>query len=117
VVLLDVIGAMRALVRTTCMGRAKGTAAVLLVCGTGRRAATPSSIISLRVVWDERIEGRPDEVRSRLEELDLARRNILRALVASTQRPAEDLAAALDGGPIVDADQALELGLVDAVDR
>ena len=39
VVLLDVIGAMRAPVVTTCMGRAKGTAAVLLACGTGRRAS------------------------------------------------------------------------------
>lgn len=117
VVLLDVIGAMRAHVATTCMGRAKGTAAVVLACGTGRRAATPSSVITLRIAWDERIEGRPDEVRSRLDELDLARRNVLRALVASTGRPEEVLSAALDGGPIVDADQALALGLVDAVER
>ena len=117
VVLLDVIGAMRAPVVTTCMGRAKGTAAVLLACGTGRRAATPSSVISLRIAWDERIEGRPDEVRGRLDELDLARRNILRALVASTGRRVEDLAEALERGPLVDADQAVELGLVDAVER
>ena len=108
---------MRASVVTTCMGRAKGTAAVLLACGTGRRAATPSAVISLRIAWDERIEGRPDEVRSQLDELDLARRNVLRALVASTGRQADDLAEALDHGPLVDADQAVALGLVDAVER
>lgn len=117
VVLLDVIGAMRAPVVTTCIGRAKGTAAVLLACGTGRRAATPSSVISLRMAWDERIEGRPDEVRSQLDELDLARRNVLRALVASTGRAVEELDDALDHGPLVDADQAVALGLVDAADR
>jgi ATP-dependent Clp protease protease subunit len=117
VVLLDVIGAMRAPVVTTCMGRAKGTAAVLLASGTGRRTATPSSVLSLRIAWDERIEGRPDEVRTRLDELDLARRNVLRALVASTGRREEDLAEGLDRGPIVDADQAVALGLIDVVER
>ena len=37
--LLDVIGSMRARVATVCMGRATGSAAVLVACGTGGRLA------------------------------------------------------------------------------
>ena len=42
--LLDIVGLMRAPVRTVCVGRATGTAAVLVACGTGGRHAAPNAL-------------------------------------------------------------------------
>ena len=54
---LDVIASMRAHVGTVCMGRASGTAAVLLACGTGARRAGPHATMSLRCAGPELLEG------------------------------------------------------------
>ena len=39
---VDVLGSMRARVDTTCLGRAKGTAAIVLACGTGTAVPQPT---------------------------------------------------------------------------
>jgi ATP-dependent Clp protease protease subunit len=113
IVLLDVIGAMRANVATTCVGRAKGTAAVLLACGTGRRQASPNALISLRASGDVRVEGRADEVRAQLEELELARRHVVAAVAAATQHGVDEVDELLDRGGVLDADEARQLGVID----
>jgi len=113
---LDVVGLMRARVRTVCIGRAKGTAAVLLACGTGGRRAAPHAMISLRCSHTERIEGPPEQLRRRLDDLELVRHHVVAALVSATGQPAASLIDQLDHGPLLDSQQAKQVGLIDDVD-
>ena len=71
---------MRATVNARCVGRATGTAAVLLAGATGTRRATAHALISLRCEQHERLDGSPDQVRRRVEELELIRRHVVAAL-------------------------------------
>ena len=71
---LDVIGSMRARLHTRCLGRATGTATVVLACGTGERTASPHSVISLRA-GEERIEGPPERLRAEVAQLEVVRRS------------------------------------------
>jgi ATP-dependent Clp protease protease subunit len=114
--LLDVLGLMRAPVRTRCVGRATGTAAILLACGTGGRQAARHALVSLRCTDQERIEGGPEVLRAQLEELDLVRRHVIDALAAATGRPRAELADDLDRGGVLDAAGAAALGVVDQAD-
>lgn len=111
--LLDVIGSMRARVRTVCMGRATGTAAVLLACGTGGRRAGPRATISLRCTEPEQLEGSPAALRRQLDDLDHVRDQVLAALAGATGRPAGELADQLDAGQLHDPAGAAALGLID----
>lgn len=110
---LDVIGLLRAPVSTRCVGRAMGTAAVVLACGTRRRTAAPHAVISLRCREPERLEGSADAVRQQLEELQLVRRQVVAALAQATGRTPDELSAQLDEGGVLDRDAAIELGVLD----
>ena len=114
--LLDVIGLMRAPVRTTCVGRATGTAAMLLACGTGGRRASRHALMSLRCAEREELQGSPAALRSQLDELELVRRHVLEALAKATDRPAAELEEHLDHGSILDRQQAAALGIIDPFD-
>ena len=111
--LLDVIGSMRAMVSTVCMGRAAGTAAVLVACGTGRRRAGPHATISLRHRVTEQLEGSSATLRARLDDLEQVRRQVVATLAGATGRPPEELDHELDAGPVLDREQAAEAGLLD----
>ena len=111
--LLDVIGSMRSRVATVCMGRATGSAAVLVACGTGGRRAGVHATMSLRTRVVERVEGTPEAIRARLDDLDHVRRQVVAALAQATGRPATDVELDLDAGPMLDRDQAIEAGLLD----
>jgi ATP-dependent Clp protease protease subunit len=115
--LLDVIGLMRAPVSTHCLGRATGTAAVLVACGTGRRRAAAHAVMSLRCREPEQVQGPPDTLRQQLEELELVRRHIIALLVAATGRPADELGAQLDAGGRLDPPGAAALGLIDPIEE
>jgi ATP-dependent Clp protease protease subunit len=110
---LDVIGSMRAPVGTTCMGRAHGTAAVLLACGTGARRAGPHATISLRCTEPEHLEGPPGTLRRQLEDLERVRDQVVAALARVTRRAPDELAGQLDDGPLMDPAAAAELGIID----
>ena len=111
---LDVIGSMRARVRTRCLGRATGTAAVVLACGTSERSASPHSVISLRT-GEERIEGPPERLRAEVAQLEVVRRVVVEAVAARTGRSDDEIVAELERGAVLDAQQAKALGLVDVV--
>lgn len=114
-VLLDIIGSMRAKVATSCLGRARGTAAVLVAAGTARRRAAPNAMLTLRCEHTEQVEGPTDEVRHRLEELVMVRRQVVALLARATGRPADELDDAIDHGSVLDATGAKDVGLVDVV--
>ena len=111
---LDVIGSMRARVRTRCLGRATGTAAVVLACGTSERSASPYSVISLRT-GEERIEGPPERLRAEVAQLEVVRRVIVAAVAARTGRSEDEIVTELERGAVLDTEQAKKLGLVDVV--
>jgi ATP-dependent Clp protease protease subunit len=111
--LLDVMGTMRAKVATRCLGRATGSAAVLLAAGTGGRRAGAHATISLRDGDVARIEGRPSALRAQLDDLELIRARVIDALVRATGATAGELRAQLDDGPLLDAAGAAALGLID----
>ncbi len=111
--LLDVIGAMRAKVTTRCLGRATGSAAVLLAAGTGGRRAGANATISLRDREVARIEGSPVALRAQLDDLEHARERVLDALVRSTGQPLDELRRQLESGALLDPTAAAALGLID----
>jgi ATP-dependent Clp protease, protease subunit len=111
--LIDVIGSMRARVDTVCMGRATGTAAVLVACGTGRRRAGPHATISLRHRVPEQLEGASASLRAQLDDLEHVRRQVVAALARATSRSPDELDHDLDAGPMLDRSQATAAGLLD----
>ena len=111
--LLDVMGSMRAPVTTRCMGRATGSAAVLVACGTGGRRAGAHATMSLRTRVVARVEGSSEAIRAHLDDLDHVRRQVVAALARATGRPAGELDDELDTGPMLDRRQAIESGLLD----
>jgi ATP-dependent Clp protease protease subunit len=110
---LDVIGSMRARVDTTCLGRAKGTAAIVLACGTGTRRASSHAVITLRVDADDSIDGPADRVRALLEERRAVRQQVVAILAGATGRTPEELDDQLDHGEPLDAPAAAAMGLLD----
>jgi len=112
---LDVIGLMRAAVSTTCTGRAEGTAAVLLACGTGRRRIGPHASVSLRCRHVEAIEGSAAEFGERVAELTAVRDHLVAALARATGLTAEELTDELVSGRSYDAGGAVARGLADEV--
>ena len=113
--MLDVIELMPAPVATTCIGTAKGTAAVLVACGTGPRRAARHASISLRYDHRESFEGSAEELAGRAVELETMRRRLEGALAEATGRSAATMGDELDHGTLHDAAGALDLGLVDEV--
>jgi ATP-dependent Clp protease protease subunit len=110
---LDVIASMRARVDTTCVGRARGTAAIVLACGTGRRAGSAHAVITLRVDDGDSIDGPAERVGAALEERLAVRQQVVTILAAATGRPADELDSQLDHGPPLDQQAAATWGLID----
>jgi len=112
---LDVIGLMRATVNTTCIGTAKGTAGIVLACGTGRRRAAPNATISVRCERAQPSSGTADDLARRAAEDETLRRRLHEALVAATGQPAATLANEFDHGGVHGASEAQALGLIDDI--
>jgi ATP-dependent Clp protease protease subunit len=111
---LDTIGLVRGPVDTTCIGRADGTAAVLVGAGTGRRRVGPGVTIRLRLA-DVEITGPA----SRLDD-DLARHRDLQGalidrLVAITRQDRRLIERDVESGRHLTADEAVSYGLADEV--
>lgn len=112
---VDVVRSMRAPVDALCIGRAKGTAAVLLACATGDRRAAPNALVSLRCGYPERLEGSTDQLRGRLAELDLIRSRVVSVLTTATGQSSPRIAEELERGEPLTPEAARELGVIDAI--
>lgn len=111
--LLDVVAAMRAPVDTVCLGRATGTAAVLLACGTGARRAGAHATMSLRCDRPEQLEGTATALRTQLDDLEHVRRAVVDALAQATGHAIDELLPQLDDGVLLDQAAAIALGILD----
>jgi ATP-dependent Clp protease protease subunit len=112
---LDVIHLARATVDVTCFGRALGTAAIVLACGTGTRRATPNASISLRADPVPTATGSADEAERHVRRDRDRRERVRSMLVQRTGLPAQRVDHELDEGATLDAAAALELGIIDEI--
>jgi ATP-dependent Clp protease protease subunit len=111
---LDTIGLVRPLVDTTCLGRADGTAAVLVASGTGRRRAGAGARFSLRLPEVE-VSGPASQLDNQVAHLARLRDMVLDRLVEATGANRRMVARDVDRGRALTAPEAVTYGLVDEV--
>lgn len=112
---LDVIDLMRAPVATCCIGRAMGTAAIVLASGRGGRSAAGHAMIGLRLRDQHDISGRASEIERFVEQLAHARDRVVARLVRVTGLDEHAVAHELDEGAPMTAQAARARGLIDEI--
>ncbi|WP_121704833.1 ATP-dependent Clp protease proteolytic subunit [Streptomyces sp. E5N298] len=104
-------------VATTCLGQAGSSAAVLLAAGTpGKRAVLPGArVVIHQPVLPEPVEGQASDLAVHADELLRVRARLEEILVRHTGRSPEQVSADIERETVLDAQQALEYGLVDRI--
>ncbi|MEU5141329.1 ATP-dependent Clp protease proteolytic subunit [Streptomyces sp. NPDC021139] len=104
-------------VATTCLGQAGSSAAVLLAAGTpGKRAVLPGArVVIHQPVLTEPVEGQASDLAVHADELLRVRARLEEILVRHTGRSPEQVSADIERETVLDAQQALEYGLVDRI--
>ncbi|WP_019059529.1 ATP-dependent Clp protease proteolytic subunit [Streptomyces prunicolor] len=104
-------------VETVCLGQAGTSAAVLLAAGTpGKRSALPGARVVLhQPSFPEPIQGQASDLAIQAEELARTRYQLEELLALHTGRTVEQVSADIERDRIMDAQQALEYGLVDRI--
>jgi ATP-dependent Clp protease protease subunit len=104
-------------VETICLGQAGSSAAVLLAAGTpGKRLALPGARVVLhQPAFSGPVEGQASDLAIQAEELMRTRDLLEELLVRHTGRSAEQVHEDIERDNILDAQGALEYGLVDRI--
>ncbi|MFJ2160946.1 ATP-dependent Clp protease proteolytic subunit [Streptomyces sp. NPDC087856] len=104
-------------VETVCLGQAGSSAAVLLAAGTpGKRSALPGArVVIHQPSLPEPIQGQASDLAIQAEELVRTRSQLESLLALHTGRTVEQVGADIERDRILDAQQALEYGLVDRI--
>ncbi|WP_262059744.1 ATP-dependent Clp protease proteolytic subunit [Streptomyces sp. STR69] len=104
-------------VETICLGQAGTSAAVLLAAGTpGKRSALPGARVVLRQPsLPEPVQGQASDLAIQAEELARTRSQLEAVLALHTGRTVEEVSQDIERDRIMDAEQALEYGLVDRI--
>ena len=104
-------------VETTCLGQAGTSAALLLAAGTpGKRSALPGARVVLhQPSLPEPIQGQASDLAIQAEELARTRAQLEELLALHTGRTVAQVSADIERDRIMDAQQALEYGLVDRI--
>lgn len=104
-------------VETTCLGQAGTSAALLLAAGTpGKRSALPGARVVLhQPSLPEPIQGQASDLAIQAEELARTRVQLEELLALHTGRTVAQVSADIERDRIMDAQQALEYGLVDRI--
>ncbi|MFG3107807.1 ATP-dependent Clp protease proteolytic subunit [Streptomyces tendae] len=104
-------------VATTCLGQAGSSAAVLLAAGApGKRAVLPGArVVIHQPALTEPVEGRASDLAVHAAELLRVRTRLEEILVRHTGRTPEQVRADIERDTVLDAQQALEYGLVDRI--
>lgn len=113
-VLIDTIGVVGVAVRVTCLGRVEGSATGVVAVATHRRAGTHTRF---RLCEPEvsSLSGSPARLEAWAAEHQRRLRRFSELLAVATGRPPAEVAADLSSGRYLDADQALEYGLIDEI--
>lgn len=101
---------------TICVGQAASMAAVLLAAGTkGKRYSLPHSRILIHQPHMSGLAGQATDIDIYAKEI-LRMRELLNGILAdSTGQPVDKIARDVDRDYIMEADQALEYGMIDRV--
>ncbi|WP_328832885.1 ATP-dependent Clp protease proteolytic subunit [Streptomyces sp. NBC_00252] len=104
-------------VETVCLGQAGSSAAVLLAAGTpGKRSALAGArVVIHQPSLPEPIQGQASDLAIQAEELARTRSQLESLLALHTGRTVEQVSADIERDRILDAQQALEYGLVDRI--
>lgn len=104
-------------VETICLGQAGTSAAVLLAAGTpGKRSALPGARVLIhQPSFTEPVQGQASDLAIQAEELARTRVQLEELLALHTGRTVEQVSADIERDRIMDAQQALEYGLVDRI--
>ncbi|MBQ0962184.1 MULTISPECIES: ATP-dependent Clp protease proteolytic subunit [Streptomyces] len=104
-------------VATTCLGQAGSSAAVLLAAGApGKRAVLPGArVVIHQPALTEPVAGRASDLAVHAAELLRVRARLEEILVRHTGRTPEQVRADIERDTVLDAQQALEYGLVDRI--
>lgn len=104
-------------VETICLGQAGSSAAVLLAAGTqGKRFALPGArMVIHQPSLPEPVEGQASDLAIQADELVRVRARLEEMLVRHTGRSREQVTADIERDKVLDAQQALEYGLVDRI--
>ncbi|MGW7571024.1 ATP-dependent Clp protease proteolytic subunit [Streptomyces tendae] len=104
-------------VATTCLGQAGSSAALLLAAGApGKRAVLPGArVVIHQPALTEPVEGRASDLAVHAAELLRVRARLEEILVRHTGRTPEQVRADIERDTVLDAQQALEYGLVDRI--
>ncbi|MET7569370.1 ATP-dependent Clp protease proteolytic subunit [Streptomyces sp. NPDC005492] len=104
-------------VETICLGQAGSSAAVLLAAGTpGKRSALPGArMVIHQPSLPEPVHGQASDLAIQAQELARTRSRLEELLARHTGRTVEQVSADIERDRILDAQQALEYGLVDRI--
>ena len=114
--ILDTMNLVEPDIVTYCIGQAASMAAVLLACGTkGKRFSLPHSRILIHQPHAGGISGQAADIDIYAKEI-LRMREILNGILAeATGQPLEKISRDVDRDYILEAEQAVQYGLVDKV--
>lgn len=104
-------------VETICLGQAGSSAAVLLAAGTpGKRSALPGArVVIHQPAFTEPVRGQASDLVIQAEELARTRAQLEEMLALHTGRTVEQVSTDIERDRIMNAQQALEYGLVDRI--
>ena len=104
-------------VETVCLGQAASAAAVLLAAGTpGKRSALPGSRVLIhQPSFEAPVQGQTSDLIVQVAELMRTRERLEEMLARHTGRSREQVAADIERDKVLDAQAAVEYGLVDQV--
>lgn len=114
--ILDTMNLVEPDITTYCVGQAASMAAVLLACGKkGKRFALPHARILIHQPSMSGLAGQASDIDIYAKEI-LRMREVLNAILANAAgQPVERIARDVDRDYIMEADQALEYGIIDRV--
>jgi ATP-dependent Clp protease protease subunit len=114
--ILDTMNLIEPDIVTYCVGQAASMAAVLLACGTkGKRYALPHSRILIHQPSMSGLGGQATDIDIYAKEI-LRMREILNGVLAdATGQPVDKIAMNVDRDYIMEAQQALDYGMIDKI--
>jgi ATP-dependent Clp protease protease subunit len=102
-------------VSTICMGQAASMGAVLLAAGApGKRMALPNSRVMIHQPWGG-VQGQSADIQIHAREILKVRNRLNEILALHTGRKVEEIERDTDRDNFLDAQQAVEYGLVDKI--
>jgi len=114
--ILDTMNLIEPDIVTYCVGQAASMAAVLLACGTkGKRYALPRARILIHQPSMSGLAGQATDIDIYAKEILRMREILNQVLADATGQPVERIARDVDRDYIMEAQQALDYGMIDKI--